>query len=145
MAAAPRDGGILERPGRALIALALVIACRDGAERSAARAFPIPGERGDRITVEVLNATPRPGLARTGTLVLRRAGIDVVYFGNASADVTPLDSTRIVVRRGDAGRGERVRAALRAGRVTVQPDSGRLLDVSVLLGADFAPRVGFHP
>jgi hypothetical protein len=83
--------------------------------------------------------------------VLRRAGIDVVYFGNAPAALGVIDSTRIIVRRGAVSVGERVRRALGAGRVEVQPDSARLLDASVLLGVDFAPspprssRLDFHP
>lgn len=120
----------------------LALACGDGGRD--ARAFPIPGERGPHIVVEVLNASGRPGLARAGALALRRAGIDVVYFGNAASGTT-LDSTKIVVRRGGAGVGERVRAALRLGRVSIDPDSSRLLDVSVLLGRDFTPRFQFHP
>lgn len=110
------------------------------------RTRPIPGERGPAITVEVLNANGRAGDARVGTRLLRRAGIDVVYFGNA--DESTLDSTRIIVRRGSANVGERVRAALGQGRVMIQLDSARLLDVSVLLGADFSParsRLDFHP
>jgi hypothetical protein len=108
---------------------------------------PIPGDRGAAITVEVLNANGRAGDARVGTRLLRREGIDVVYFGNA-AEVT-LDSTRIIVRRGSAEVGEKVRKALGRGRVEVQLDSTKLLDVSVLLGADFASAPGssldFHP
>ncbi len=75
--------------------------------------------------------------ARIGTQRLRRAGIDVVYFGNAGEN--GLDSTRIIVRRGTEKVGERVRAALGQGRVDVQLDSAKLLDVSVLLGLDFHP------
>ena len=108
-----------------------------------ARAFPIPGERGGRVVVEVLNAGGRPGAARLGALALRRAGIDVVYFGNADAGA--LDSTQIVVRRGSVATGQRVRAALKLGRVSVEPDSTRLLDVTVLLGRDFTPPFDFHP
>lgn len=77
--------------------------------------------------------------------MLRRAGIDVVAVGNAGESVGTLDSTRIAVRRGAAKVGERVRGALGVGRVLVQPDSTRLLDASVFLGADFAPRLQFHP
>ena len=98
---------------------------------------PIPGDRGPAITVEVLNANGRAGDARIGTRLLRRAGMDVVYFGNAGEN--GLDSTRIVVRRGAEQVGERVRAALGQGRVEVQLDSAKLLDVSVLLGLDFHP------
>ncbi len=117
-------------------------ACRG--DRAGATAFPIPGERGPRVVVEVLNASGRPGLARTGTRVLRRAGIDVVYFGNAPATGI-LDSTQILIRRGAAGVGQRIRGALGVGRVVVEPDSTRLLDASVLLGTDFAPRLELHP
>ena len=70
----------------------------------------------------------------------------MVYFGNAGEG--GLDSTRIIVRRGAATVGERVRAALGQGRVEVALDSAKLLDVSVLLGADFASRsrpLDFHP
>ena len=77
--------------------------------------------------------------------MLRHAGIDVLTYGNAPATMGTLDSTRIVVRRGTAEVGRRVRRALGLGRVVVQPDSARLLDASVLLGADFTPRLKFHP
>lgn len=95
--------------------------------------------------VEVLNASAKPGLARAGTRLLRRAGIDVVNFGNAPASIGRLDSTRILVRRGDLSAGERVRRAMKVGKVVFRPDSTKLLDVSVLLGADFTPRLEFHP
>jgi hypothetical protein len=123
----------------------LVLGCGSDASPD----HPIPGERGPAITVEVLNANGRAGDARVGTHVLRAAGIDVVYFGNASE--SGLDSTRIIVRRGAGEVGERVRAVLGQGRVEVQLDSAKLLDVSVLLGADFVParaagsRLNFHP
>ena len=107
---------------------------------------PIPGDRSPTITVEVLNANGRSGDARVGTRLLRREGIDVVYFGNA--DASTLDSTRIMVRRGSARVGERVRDALGLGKVELALDSSKLLDVSVLLGADFVPprsSLDFHP
>jgi hypothetical protein len=132
------------RAATALGLVGLALACGD-AGRGGPRAFPVPGERGPRITVEVLNASGTPGLARGGTRVLRRAGIDVVYLGNAPADVGTLDSTRILVRRGDAAAGARVREALGVGRVEAAPAPERLLDVSVLLGADFAARLQRHP
>lgn len=123
--------------------LLFVAAC--GRESTQGRAFPIPGERGARVTVEVLNASGRGGLARSGVEVLRRAGMDVVFFGNAERDLRGADSTRILVRRGSVDAGERVREALGVGRVVMAPDSTLLLDVSVLLGADFVPRPEFHP
>ena len=75
-----------------------------------AHAYPIPSpER--RVTVEVLNGTKRAGVARAATRMLRRRGLDVVFFGNADAAV---DSTQVVVRRGDPARGGR--CVRRSGR-----------------------------
>jgi len=125
------------------LAACALAACRG--DRNGGRALPVPGEGTPRITLEVLNASGRAGLARLGTRVLREAGIDVVGFGNASSETGPLDSTLIMVRRGTADVGQRVRAALHVGRVAMQLDSTRLFDASVLLGRDFAPRLQFHP
>ncbi|HEV8383186.1 MAG TPA: LytR C-terminal domain-containing protein [Gemmatimonadales bacterium] len=127
---------------RILIVGLVLVGCGGGSTQT----HPIPGDRGAAITVEVLNASGRAGDARIGTRLLRRAGIDVVYFGNAPE--SGLDSTRIIVRRGAAKVGERVREALGQGRVEVELDSSKLLDVSVLLGADFAASarsLDFHP
>ena len=167
MAVTGGNGGFLEYAGSQLpmtfrfvpVAVLILCACGGGTP-----ANTIPGDRGPALTVEVLNASGRAGDAKVATRLLRRAGIDVVYFGNAPPTLptppTPptdplsrLDSTRIIVRRGLATAGERVRAALGVGRVEVRLDSARLLDVSVLLGADFSPRGGrgakggvdFHP
>ena len=107
--------------------------------------FAIPGDTGRALTVEVINATGKSGLARSGTRLLRSAGIDVVsYFTSTDGS---LDSTRILVRRGTLATGERVRAVLKVGRVALAPDTTHLVDVSVQLGADFAVRVPleFHP
>ena len=100
-------------------------------------AYPIPSpER--RVTVEVLNGTGRAGVARAATRMLRRRGLDVVFYGNAEV---ATDSTRVIVRRGDPGNGRQVRQALGAGRVVVEPDTLRRVDVSVVLGLDFRPLV----
>ena len=107
----------------------------------------VPGEgpAAPRVMVAVLNASGRPGLARLGTRVLRDAGIDVVTFGNAGESRVPLDSTRILVRRGPRSAGERIRRALGVGQVVLAPDTTLLLDASVLLGSDFSPRLPLHP
>jgi LytR cell envelope-related transcriptional attenuator len=129
--------------------LVLLVIMLSGCGGSGTQSRPIPGDKSPAITVEVLNASGKAGEARVGTRVLREAGIDVVYFGNASQ--SRLDSTRIIVRRGTKQVGDRVRAALGQGRVEVELDSSKLLDVSVLLGADFAATaavrssLGFHP
>jgi hypothetical protein len=107
----------------------------------------VPGDARGHLEVEVLNASGLDGLARTGTRVLREGGLDVVDYGTVSGEVGRLDSTRILVRRGDPAVGDRVRRVLQVGRVVVQPDSTLLVDVSVLLGRDFAARAPteLHP
>jgi len=87
--------------------------------------------------VEVLNGSRRAGAARAATRMLRREGLDVVFFGNADRAV---DSTRVIVRRGDPGRGREVRIALGIGQILVEPDTLRRVDVTVILGPDFRVR-----
>ena len=104
-------------------------------------AYPIPGgEHG--VTVEVLNATQRHGLARTATRELRAAGLDVVYFGN---DARQRKASAVVVRRGEAARGDTVAHVLRISHITSEPDTLRRVDVTVYLGADFVPSAPLHP
>jgi hypothetical protein len=102
---------------------------------------PAPVARG-RVMVEVLNGTGRQGAARTATRILRRQGLDVVFLGNADS---LTETTRVVVRRGDPARARDVAAALGAGKLTVETDTFRRVDVSVILGDDFKPKPEIHP
>jgi len=104
-------------------------------DRVEGHAFDIP--TGDnRIIVEVLNGSRRSWLARLGARRLRRQGIDVVLVGNADSMV---DSTRVILRRGEKVRADRVQDALGVGRIREVRDSLRLVDVTVILGPDFTP------
>jgi hypothetical protein len=88
-----------------------------------------------RLVAEVLNAaSPRAGLARIATRVLRDAGIDVVFYGTAD---TTVDTTVVLVRRGEPRQGERVAKALGGGRVIVAPDAARRVDVTVWVGREW--------
>jgi len=100
-----------------------------------------PAPKG-RVQVEVLNGTRRQGVARTATRVLRSRGLDVVFLGNADS---LEDSTRVIARRGDSTRARYVAAALGAGKVVVETDTFRRVDVSVILGEDFRPKLELHP
>jgi hypothetical protein len=100
---------------------------------------PAIGNTDARIVAEVLNAAgapPRPGLARIGARTLREAGIDVVFYGTAD---TTVDSTTILVRRGDRRAGERIARALGGGVVREAPDTVFRVDVTVLLGRAWVP------
>jgi len=92
--------------------------------------------------VEVLNGTRRQGVARTATRMLRARGVDVVFLGNADSAVT---LTRVIVRRGDPKRAGTVVGVLGAGKIVTEADTFRRVDVSVILGEDFRPRLGVHP
>jgi hypothetical protein len=129
--------------GVAALALSAAVALRPRPDQVVGHAFPIPSAQ-DRIQVEVLNGTVRPGVARTVTRVLRRQGLDVVFFGNTDA-VAHLDSTRILVRRGAAAAGHRVARALGYGKVVIQPDTLRRVNVSVVVGDDYRPPAELHP
>lgn len=98
-------------------------------------------ERG--VVVEVINATGREGLARQVTRLLREQGVDVVYFG--STDRRP-DSTTVIIRRGvDPERGRPVARMVGTKRVTVEADSTRRVDLTILLGADYRLPAGRLP
>lgn len=105
--------------------------------------LPIPGEGPNSIRVEVLNGTGMDGLARRTTRHLRYRGIDVVYLGTAASDT--FATTVLLVRRGDSSAGARVRDALGAGVVRLEPDPSLLLDVSVIVGRDAPAALDLHP
>ena len=120
--------------GWALVVIGALASCR--AEPHAAPAIGAT-RGGPRVTVEVLNASGRPGLARHGTLALREAGIDVLAFGTAD---TSVDTTVVLVRRGNREAGERVASALGGAKIRMAPDSLPRVDVTVLLGKTFSVR-----
>jgi hypothetical protein len=126
---------------RLVLVVAVGVACTPGKSGPATQQSVSAADRA-RVLVEVLNTTSRPGLARAATRQLRDAGLDVIFFGGSD---TPVDSTLILVRRGQVDRGKRVAKALGGGRVELRPDSLRRVDVSVLLGKDWKPPITPRP
>jgi hypothetical protein len=122
----------------AVLVLAVVLARRSD---PGATEYDVPGERVP-YTVEVLNGTSVDGLARTVTLRLRRAGLDVVSYGTSDESA---DSTLIIVRGADPEAGSVVRDALGIGRIVAEPDPNLLLDVTVVVGRDAAGPVDRGP
>lgn len=98
--------------------------------------------RGERVVVEILNGSTRQGAARIATRVLRRAGFDVVYFGNAP---DPVDSTLVLIRRGPELPGTWLLEALGTGSVRVEEAPARRVDVTVILGPDWRSPSGVVP
>lgn len=105
---------------------------RTGAVQAESDAAP----GGDVIQVEVLNGAGASGIAAQGTRYLRARGFDVVYQGNHE----PVDHSRVVDRIGDPEPARRVAGSLgfEIERVTSEPDPTREVDVSVILGPDYA-------
>jgi hypothetical protein len=152
MAPSRSNISILEQSRRhwrriALIAAVVLIAggggllLRPESRRNATHEVSVRPPQG-RVTIEVLNGTHRQGAARTATRMLRRKGLDVVFLGNADS---LAESTRVIVRRGDPERARYVAAALGAGKMVVEIDTFRRVDVSVILGDDFKPSLPLHP
>lgn len=110
-------------------------------DRDGARALPssVPGDRGTRIRVEVLNGMGESGVARRVASRLRDMGFDVVYFGNA--DHFDHDSTRVILRSDDQSGVQRLADSMGVPRVQARPDPQLYLDGTVILGADWRERM----
>lgn len=95
-------------------------------------------EAGEDVTrVIVYNGAGIPGIAGEAAQVLIRAGFRVIDTKNA--DTFDYRATEIVVRRGDATRGDSVREALGVGSVVVETSTADVTDVIVIIGKDYKP------
>lgn len=89
-----------------------------------------------RVRVEVLNASGVPGLAAKGRTMLRDRGYDVVYVGNANG--FEPDTSLVLDRVGRMELARSVADELAIPRVFPRPDSNVYVDVTVVLGKDWA-------
>jgi hypothetical protein len=96
-----------------------------------------------RVVVEVLNSGGVAGAGRAGTLLLRRAGLDVVNLANADSAHRGRVRNQVLVRRGDTTGVGRALEALGDAEVITAPDSTRLVDLTVLLGKEFRVPKGY--
>jgi hypothetical protein len=99
---------------------------------------PLPlkfaSERTARFRVEVLNGSGRRGVASEVAEFLRDRGLDVVYVGNA--DSFDHERTVVIDRVGRPEQATTVAGILGYGEVQSETDSLRLVEVTVILGAD---------
>ena len=123
--------------GVLLLAAGLTWALLHAYQTAAASRLPTRAELPHRVTVEVLNSTKVPGIARVGMLALRHAGLDVVYFGNADSALSGRQQSQVLVRRGDTTGVGRIIEALGQAVVIDAPDRARVVDLTVLIGADY--------
>ena len=88
-----------------------------------------------KIRVEVLNGTDVPDLARRLTYVMRRDSFDVLIYGNSK---TKLDKTVVVERRDYSMRySSHVAKWYGIKYKTIEIDPDHIIDVSVVIGADY--------
>jgi len=92
------------------------------------------------LTVEVLNGTAVPGLARRGANVFQSYGYDVALVGNA--DNTDYEKTAVLDRKGRIESAQKVAELIRCTRTFSRLEEGADLsvDVTVILGRDFDGR-----
>jgi hypothetical protein len=102
------------------------------------------GLQTDVPQVQVLNGSVVRGLAGRVAEHLREQGIDVVSVGNA--DSHDYAETLVLLRRGDMAMATRVVQALGGGTSLQQLDPTLLVDVTIILGADYEiPEGGVAP
>jgi hypothetical protein len=116
------------------------VAAADSARAPARSTVPRPA---GRVRVEVLNASGVPGLARRGTEVLRDGGFDVVNYSNGPGFAP--DSSLVLDRVGRMEVARSVADALQIPRVYARPDSNVYVDVTVVLGRDWAAENADEP
>ncbi|MFH1714906.1 MAG: LytR C-terminal domain-containing protein [Elusimicrobiota bacterium] len=85
------------------------------------------------ISVEVLNASSKSGMALAVTSTLREAGVDVQNWGNYDI-IQPV--TMVIDRLGNWNNAKAVADILHCKEVYTETDSSRFVDVSIILGED---------
>lgn len=111
----------------------------DPAEDPFARQVELPPEPDPIARVEVLNGAGEAGAAQEAAEILRAAGFDVVYFGNASDFDNPR--TRVIARVGTDGRADSVAGWLQVERLERDLDPTMHMDATIILGADWRRRL----
>lgn len=99
---------------------------------------------GERIVVEVYNASGTPGVARRATFLLRDRGFDVVGWGN---DKAKRERTLVIDHTGKGDAAARIARVLGGATVERGEESPRWVDVTVRLGRAFTvpPGAPFRP
>ncbi|MFN3411431.1 MAG: LCP family protein [Exilispira sp.] len=88
----------------------------------------------NKITVEVLNASPQKGLAKIVRDRLLLYGINVVYYGNYN---NPGKITRIIDRIGNLDKAQQIASILRSKNVETSINTSLGVDVTIIIGEDY--------
>lgn len=128
-------GGLLTIAAGTAIGVSLVADVRQESTEPASQVVWSEG----RVRVEVLNVGGVTGMAGGATRKLREAGFDVVDFGD-SRPFDPGRPSEIVDRVGRTDIATAVAEVLGIDNVQSDPDPNLYVDVSVLLGSEWAGR-----
>lgn len=128
-------GGLLTIAAGTAIGVSLVTDVRQQSTEPASQVVWSEG----RVRVEVLNVGGVTGMAGGATRKLREAGFDVVDFGD-SRPFDPGRPSEIVDRVGRTDIATAVAEVLGIDNVQSDPDPNLYVDVSVLLGSEWAGR-----
>ncbi|HSK46932.1 MAG TPA: LytR C-terminal domain-containing protein [Coriobacteriia bacterium] len=96
-----------------------------------------PSKGAQATRAVIYNGAGKPGIAGEAAQQLIRSGIRVIDTQNA--DSFDYDTTKIIVRRGDVQRGNKVRDVLGVGDVSSDPSSQDVTDLIVIIGKDYRP------
>lgn len=88
----------------------------------------------ESIRVEVLNATPKKGLANKVAEKLKGLGFNVIKVGNYKS--TKIEATRVIDRT-DKKLAQKLRDALNEGKVLKEYSDLENVDVTLIIGHDF--------
>lgn len=101
------------------------------------------GVRGEDagLTLEILNGTKIPGLARRTREIYQSFGFDVVSYGNVEAQ--EVEKTMVIDRKGNREGAARVASIIKCTNIVTGPSSiggQKNVDITIVLGGDFDGR-----
>lgn len=97
-------------------------------------------EKGLFLTLEILNGTPKNGLAARTARIFQSFGYDVAVIDNAERD--DVQQTRVIDRTGTIEYAKKVAEHIKCEKISseVPPAGAGEIDISIILGKDFDGR-----
>lgn len=87
-----------------------------------------------KVTVEILNGSPKAGNAKLLRDKLVNFGVDVLFYGNAN---TPSKETKVIDRTGNLEKANQIGVILRCKLISTEVNKSLGVDVTIIVGEDF--------
>ena len=102
---------------------------------------PLARLKDEAATIEVLNGTTTPGLAKSTQLYLVEQGLTVGDEDIGNADHTSYTYSKVVVHTGKTYTAEYLADLLQLPETAVvhEPNPGAAYDITIILGSDYTP------